>query len=59
MRQLDDDVVPDLALGQVEHVAEPRVDDLLAVRLVDGLVHVAEGVEIAPADVDALLGQAQ
>jgi hypothetical protein len=36
-------------------VADPVVEDFLQIRHVDGLVDVLIGVQVAPADVDALL----
>ena len=49
------DVVPAVARIAAELRAEPVVEHLLRVGEVDGLVDVAVGVEIAPADLDALL----
>jgi hypothetical protein len=45
-------------LGQTEDAAQPVVDRLLDVGLVDGLIDVRERVEVSPPDLDSLLVQA-
>ena len=51
------DVVPDTPLVETETAPEPRVESLLGEREIHGLIDVTVGVEITPADVDALLVQ--
>src|SRR4029079_18020265 len=53
-RDAREDVVPHRAVVS-ERALEPAVATLLQVGRVDGVVHVTQGVDVAPPDLDALL----